>query len=225
MKKVSSGTLISSILFLIVGIILFTDPASIVKFISYFFGGILIGVGIYRCVNYYIQDKRLGVVNNNELAFGITAFILGLLFIVLASAIEFLIRIFFGVYLILIGISKIYQTFFTNDRTSKFYALIVVGVVFLLAGIYTIVRSNLELQLLGIFMIIYGITDFISYFVYRNGDSTDNSNINVVDNNVKEAKIVKEIATENVEVEEVVEDKKSTKKTKKQSKKKEKDNK
>ena len=196
MKK--NNSLLTPIVFLVIGVILFVDPDSMVKFISYILGGLLIIVGGYRCANYYIQDKRMGVVNNNELAFGITAFILGLLFIVLASAIEFLIRIFFGVYLILIGISKVYQTFFTTDRSSKFYALIVVGIIFLLGGVYTIVESNITLSIIGLFMIIYGVVDFISYFVYK-----DNGNSNPV----KEAVIVKEITSE----EELKKDKKNKK--------------
>ncbi len=200
MKK--NNSLLTPIVFLVIGVILFTDPDSMVKFISYILGGLLIIVGVYRCASYYIQDKRMGVVNNNELAFGITAFILGLLFIVLASAIEFLIRIFFGVYLILIGISKVYQTFFTTDRSSKFYALIVVGIIFLLGGVYTIVESNITLSIIGLFMIIYGVVDFISYFVYK-----DNGNSNPV----KETVIVKEITSEEEELKKDKKHKKSKK--------------
>ena len=204
MKK--NNSLLTPIVFLVIGVILFVDPNSMVKFISYILGGLLIIVGVYRCANYYIQDKRIGVVNNNELAFGITAFILGLLFIVLASAIEFLIRIFFGIYLILIGINKIYQTFFTTDRSSKFYALIVVGIIFLIGGIYTVVESNIALSIIGLFMIVYGAVDFISYFVYQDkGDS----------NPVKEAEVVKEIASEEEPVEETKKENKKSKKNKK----------
>ena len=207
MKK--NNSLLTSIVFLVIGVILFTDPDSMVKFISYIFGGLLIIVGVYRCANYYIQDKRMGVVNNNELAFGITAFILGLLFIVLASAIEFLIRIFFGVYLILIGINKVYQTFFTTDRSSKFYALIVVCIIFLIGGVYTIVESNITLSLIGLFMIIYGVVDFISYFVYQ--DKSGN-------NKIKEAEVVKEITSEEEIVEEHKKENKKNKKSKKTKK-------
>ena len=187
MKK--NNSLLTPIIFLVIGVLLFNDPNSIVKFISYIFGGLLIIVGVYRCVNYYIQDKRMGIVNNNELAFGITAFILGLLFIILAKTIESLIRIFFGVYLILIGIGKVYKTFFTTDRSSKFYALIIVGVIFLIGGVFTIISNEtiLPLEFVGLFMIIYGVVDFISYFVYQDKN---------VSNPVREAEVVKEITDE-----------------------------
>ena len=205
MKK-NSNNLINAIIFFVLGVVLFSNPDAVVKVISYILGGILILVGIYKCVNYYIQDKRLGVVNRNEIAFGITAVVLGLIFIVLASAIEFLIRVVFGAWMILEGLSKIFNTFYTTDRTSKFYALIVVGIIFVAAGIYTIVSANLALQIIGLFMIIYSIIDFISYFVYKEEK-----------NSTKEDKVVEtELLTKEDVIEaEVVEDNKKKSNSKK----------
>lgn len=167
MKKLGSLSLISAITFFIIGLILFTNPDAVVKFISYCIGGILILIGCYKVANYYIQDKRLGVVNNNEMAFGITAIILGVVFIFLASAIELLLRFIVGGYLLLIGLNKIASTFYTTDRSNKFYALIIVGLIFIAAGLYIIIVSNLALSIIGLFMMIYGVIDFVSYFVYK----------------------------------------------------------
>lgn len=165
--KNSKMSLISSIIFFILGLVIFLNPELFVKSISYGLGGLLILTGLYKSVNYYIQDKRLGIVNRNEIAFGITAIVLGIVFIFLASAIELLLRFIIGGWLIIRGISKITQTFFTTDRNSKFYALIIVGVILLLIGLYIILVSNLALSIIGLFMMIYGVIDFISYFVYR----------------------------------------------------------
>lgn len=209
MKDMKKNSLLSSIIFFVLGIILFTRPDALVKFISYLFGGVLIVVGLYKSANYYIQDKRLGVVNRNEIAFGITAIVLGVIFIVLASAIEFLIRIVFGFWMILEGITKITNTFYTTDRSSKFYALMVTGFIFAAAGVYTIASSNLALKVIGLFMIIYGVMDFATYFI--NVEKSD------VSSNIKE-EIVKEISTmtndEEVKEAEIVEEEKSKKKTK-----------
>ena len=167
MKKTSKLSLISSVAFFILGVIIFLNPGLIVKVVSYGFGGLLILIGIYKCVNYYIQDKRLGVVNRNEMAFGITAVILGVIFIFLADAIELLIRFIVGGWLVIAGINKIIKTFFTTDRSSKFYALIVIGIILIGIGLYIILISNLALSIIGLFMMLYGIIDFISYFVYK----------------------------------------------------------
>lgn len=159
--------LITGILFTIVGIIVFFNPYIVVKFISYFFGGLLIAIGGYKTVNYYVQDKNLGVVNQNEIAFGITAIVLGLLFIFLAGTIEFLIRFIIGGWLVVAGISKLSNTFYTTDRTSKFYALIIIGFIYIGIGLYIILVSNLALSIIGLFMAIYGIIDLTSFFVYK----------------------------------------------------------
>lgn len=199
MKKNSKVSLISGIVFFVLGIIIFLNPEILVKTISYGLGGLLILIGIYKTVNYYIQDKRLGVVNRNEIAFGITAIILGVVFIFLADAIELLLRFVVGGWLVIAGLNKIFSTFYTRDRNSKFYSLLVVGIILICIGLYIILVSNLALSIIGLFMMLYGITDFISYFVYKNNtvnsdlDNLLNSNIDkeeVKDKNNKDEVIV-----------------------------------
>lgn len=172
MKKSNNYSLVSGIIFFALGIVLFTKPDVFIKAISYVFGGILILIGLYKILNYYIKDKNLKVVNRNEMAFGVTAVILGLVFIFLADAIELVLRFIIGGYLILIGVGKVMQTFYTTDRSSKFYALIVVGLVIVITGVYTIVNSNLPLKIIGLFMVIYGLIDFISFFIYKDMSSS-----------------------------------------------------
>ena len=167
MKKDNKVSLISGIVFFILGIIIFLNPELLVKVISYGIGGLLILIGIYKSANYYIQDKRLGVVNKNEIAFGITAIVLGVVFIFLADAIELLIRFIVGGWLVIAGLNKIMGTFYTTSRDGKFYALLVVGVILIGIGVYIILVSNLALSIIGLFMMVYGIIDFISYFVYK----------------------------------------------------------
>ena len=170
MKSKGRMTLISSIALFAIGLLLFINPETVVKFISYCFGGLLIIIGAYKSVNYYIQDKRLGVVNRNEMAFGITAIILGVVFIFLADAIELLLRFIVGGWVIITGLSKIVSTFYTTNRDNKFYALLIMGFIFIALGLYIILVSNLALSIIGLFMMIYGIIDFISYFVYKDSN-------------------------------------------------------
>ncbi len=161
--KNNKSSIISSIVFLIVGIMLFIKPDAVIKFVSYLFGGVMLAIGAYRTLSYYIQNKRTQVVNHNELAFGITAMILGILLIFLANTIEFLLRIVVGVWVIGAGIGKIMQTFYTTDRTSRFYTLIVLGLVLIGLGLYTVLVSNIPLSIMGLFMVIYALIDLISY--------------------------------------------------------------
>ena len=169
MKKNSKVSLFSSLVFFVLGIVIFVNPDILVKTISYGLGGLLILIGVYRSVSYYIHDKNLGVVNRNEIAFGITAIVLGVVFIFLADAIELLIRFIVGGWLAIAGLNKIAKTFYTTDRDSKFYSLIIIGLILIGIGLYIILVSNLALSIIGLFMMIYGVIDFISYFVYKSG--------------------------------------------------------
>lgn len=167
MKKNSKLNLISGITFFVLGIIIFLNPDLLVKVVSYGLGSLLLLIGIYRTISYYIQDKRLGIVNRNEIAFGLTAIVLGIVFIFLADAIELLLRFVVGGWLVVAGINKIFKTFYTTERNSKFYSLLVIGIILIGIGLYIILVSNLALSIIGLFMMIYGLIDFISYFVYK----------------------------------------------------------
>ena len=201
MKKSENISLINSLLFFGIGLILFLNPNVVIKFISYCIGGVLLLVGAYKITNYYIQDKRLGVVNRNEMAFGITAVILGVVFIFL--------RFIVGGYLIISGLGKIMQTFYTTDRSSKFYALIVVGLIFIGAGLYTVIKANLPLSIIGLFMLVYGVINFVSYFVYKDKDNA------IVKENQKEENVKEEKVIET----ELIEEKEESQTKKKESKK------
>lgn len=190
MKKTNKVSLISSIAFFIIGLFIFLYPDSIIKFASYCFGGVLILIGLYRTFNYVIQDKKLGVVNKNEIAFGITAIVLGVVFIFLADAIELLLRFIVGGWIIITGISKIFQTFYMRNRDAKFYSLIVVGLILVAIGLYIVIVSNLAISIIGLFMVLYAIIDFISYFVYRDKEEVKQSSVISHDEDVIDAEVV-----------------------------------
>lgn len=191
MKDGRKITLLSSIVFFILGMIIFVKPEMVVKVISYVIGGGLILVGVYSTISYIVNDRRLKVVNYNEIMFGITAIILGLLFILLAGAIELLLRIVVGVWVIMSGISRIYTSMIYPVRDARFYSLIIVGIILIGLGFYIVFYSNLAISIIGLFMMLYGLIDFISYFVYKNASLEVNKKINSKED-VKEAEIVKD---------------------------------
>lgn len=219
MKKNDKNSLLTGIGFFVIGLFIFLNPDILVKLVSYGLGGILIALGLYKIANYYIQDKRFGIVNHHEIAFGITALVLGVVFIFLADAIALLLRLVVGIWLIIAGLGKIAKTFYTTSRDAKFVALIVVGVILIGIGLYIVLVSSLHLAIIGLFMMIYGLTDFISYFVYKEKKEEvieETSLVNNSENNDKEI-------IEEVEFEEKIEDE-STKDNKKKKSSKKKNN-
>jgi len=228
MKK-KKMSLLTGLLFFILGIIVFINPEVLVKTISYGLGGVLILTGAYKTLNYYIQDTNLGIVNRNEIAFGVTAIFLGIIFIFLADAIELLLRLIVGGWMIISGLNKIFKTFYSTTRNSKFYSFFIVGTFLILVGLYIIFVSNLALSIIGLFMMIYGIIDFVYCILSKNEtekmteldfyDLSDNNETNVKDEVIVETEFVaKEKKSENKET--VSEKKqKKNKKTKNKSQK------
>ena len=99
MKKIQefvydkNNSLFNSILFLLLGIILFTNPGGIVKFISYIIGGILIAIGIFNILSYYKTLKKLNIEYTSKLISGIIIIVIGFIVILFSSFIETTIRL------------------------------------------------------------------------------------------------------------------------------------
>ena len=51
-KKSGYLSLLSSILFLILGVLLINNPGGIVEFISYIIGGVFLAMGIFKIITY-----------------------------------------------------------------------------------------------------------------------------------------------------------------------------
>ena len=77
-KKTGVTSLITSIIFALIGILMITNPDGIIKFVSYIIGIIFIAMGIYKMFNYY-RNKGKYDIFNYDIAYGIIAIIIGLI--------------------------------------------------------------------------------------------------------------------------------------------------
>ena len=173
MKKVemivsnSKNNLFSSIIFLLFGIVLFTNPGGILKFLSYIAGGVLILIGIINILGYIKTLKNLNIEENIKLISGIILIVLGLIVMFFSSFIETTIRLIVGIWLIYCGILKIIDsTAFKSDKVS-YYVDLIIGILIIALGFYVSLKTNLVLSIIGLFIIIYSILDIISYIVFK----------------------------------------------------------
>lgn len=173
MKKVemivsnSKNNLFSSIIFLLFGIVLFTNPGGILKFLSYIAGGVLILIGIINIIGYIKTLKNLNIEENIKLISGIILIVLGLIVMFFSSFIETTIRLIVGIWLIYCGILKIIDsTAFKSDKVS-YYVDLIIGILIIALGFYVSLKTNLVLSVIGLFIIIYSILDIISYIVFK----------------------------------------------------------
>ena len=76
--KTEKTSIIISILFFLLGLILFIDFNGVINFISYVLGTIIIGLGVYKLWSYYRKKLNNEITDYNEFGFGVVDLILGL---------------------------------------------------------------------------------------------------------------------------------------------------
>lgn len=167
-KNVKKDTvnLITSILFLIVGILLFSNPGGVVKFITYIVGILFIIIGIGKLISYYRMNKKMNINNNSDLVLGVVFIILGVIIIFCSSAIEFVIRLVMGGWILYSGITKLIYSFSLKEmKVDTWLYVLIVSIIMIIFGLYIIVKSNLVFSTIGLFLIIYSIIEIIQFII------------------------------------------------------------
>lgn len=157
------SSILTSILFLVLGILLAINPGGIIKFLTYIIGLIFCIFGSIKLFSYY---KFKNEVSNIELTLGITAIIIGIIIMFCNSVIEFVIRLIMGGYILASGINKLIIAFNTKNYNDKWIGLLIVAGLLIICGLYIILKSNIILSSIGIVLIIYSSIDIISYLMY-----------------------------------------------------------
>ena len=163
MKK--DTNLFTSILFLVVGILLFSNPGGVVKFITYIVGILFIIMGIGKIFSYYQMIRKMNVNNTSDFILGIVAVVLGIIVIFCSSAIEFVIRLVMGGWILYSGVVKLIYSLNLRDlKVDSWLYVLIVSIIMIICGLYVIVISNL-VSTIGLILIIYSIIEIIQYII------------------------------------------------------------
>lgn len=163
-KNYSSITvLISSIMFFILGAVMFTNPESIVLFISYVIGGIIIVLGLFSCIKNYLDIKKDNNTSSKGMVLGIVLIIIGLVFIFLAGVIEAVVRLVIGGFILFSGITRLINTMYLDKKTTKFIVLLILSIILIGGGLYTILETNLAFKAIGLVLMIYASLEIFGY--------------------------------------------------------------
>ncbi len=155
--------LISSIIFFILGAIMFTSPNVMVVVISRVIGGIIAIIGVFNCIKNYIEVKKDNTTSSIGMISGIIGIVIGLVFISLAGVIEALIRFLIGGWILFMGINRLINVLYLKKPKSKFIVLLIVAILLIGAGLYTILEANLAFQAIGLVLMIYAGLEIFSY--------------------------------------------------------------
>ena len=190
MKKIEVKTynmgesLFNAILFFILGIILFTNPNGVVKFVIYILGAFSILIGIFKLLVYY-QTAQFNP-NKKEIVNGMIYMLIGMITIICSivffDAIETVLRLTVSIFLLYVGINRLINTFKQPKGEKIIYfvnALLIIALSISLAFI-----QNLPFRIVGLFIIVYSIIEIIGFILCKRKSNIKES--------IKEATVILE---------------------------------
>lgn len=158
--------IISAIISLIIGVILFTRPDLVTIVISYMLGTLLLIYGIWKIIYFSYQKGKDNTISNKLCIPGILLIVIGLIFIFLSSAVEQFVRFLIGALILIVGINRIINLSSIDDKkSSRFIASLIVSLIIIGIGLYIILYSNLVFSSLGLIIIIYSIMEIVNYII------------------------------------------------------------
>ena len=156
MKKTGWTSLLSSIVFAILGIILITNPEGTVKFVSAILGIMFILAGAYKIISYYQNKGKYDI-----------AIILGIATIAYSEQISSIFRIFIGIWIVYSSIMRFSLALKLKTISSNIWIYsIILAICMFICGLYTIFVSNLVVVSIGISILIYAIIDAIEDIIF-----------------------------------------------------------
>lgn len=161
-KNYSVIMLVISILFFILGAVMYTKPEFIILVFSYVIGGLIILFGIYYCIKNYVEIKNNKETSSKDMIIGLTLVVVGLIFIFLANVIEALVRLIIGGYILFIGITRFISSLYMKKDT-RFFVSLGLSLLLIAGGLYTILEANLAFQTIGIVIMAYSVIEIIGF--------------------------------------------------------------
>ncbi len=193
-NKITIKNLIYAILFLVLGIIFITSKDDIIGIVSKVIGIIFIIAGIVKSIVYIYMKGKLGEYKLSELFIGLLVIGLGVLFIVFSGTLSFAIRIIVGVWALLAGINRIILALSIKQFDSTGFKMFLLSA-FIMIIVGVLLISGLFDKIIGIFIIIYSMSEIVDYIYYVSKDKkfekTTVSETTLVKSNKKDKKFMK----------------------------------
>lgn len=166
LKKTGYASIIESIIFAILGIILILKPEETVKIISYILGACFIIVGTYKIIN-YIQTKGKNDLYNYNLIYGVMAIVIGLIAIIYSSTIGAIFRIIIGIWIIYSSIVRVSSSLKLRALKSNIWIYtLIISIIMFICGLYIALNEGTIIVTVGILMLVYAVMDIIENIIF-----------------------------------------------------------
>ncbi len=166
LKRDACESILSAVVFLIIGILIASNPQGIVLTFSYIIGGIFTIIGLAKIISYFVMKGNEDLFNY-DLVFGIIAMVSGIIFITQSSLISTLFRVMIAIWLMYSALIRgttamKLKKFEINTWWFALISAILMGIV----GFYIMSSPGILVASLGIFMICYAVVDLINGIIF-----------------------------------------------------------
>jgi len=163
LKRASWSDMIISVIFILFGIFLVTNPGAVTTMLSVILGGIFVALGVFKIIEYVSKGKE----DSYLLGIGAVAILAGVVIIFATGIILSIFRIIIGVWIIYTGIMNLQTAAVWKDYKSRLWLATVIGsILIIIAGIYILANSGAILETIGWIIIIYGIIDIMERIIF-----------------------------------------------------------
>ena len=163
LKRAGFTSILSSLVFLLLGILLVVNPDAMVQAISYVIGVLLIAIGIVKVISYF-TSKDDYLFYDYRLIYGALCIILGILVTVSGNAIASFFRIIIGIWIILSGIARLDLSVRLKGADTGYWILSLLLSILIL--VYVMFAPGTILVTLGVILIAYSIMDIIESIIF-----------------------------------------------------------
>ncbi len=166
LRKEGVSSLISSIIFAILGIILINNPIGAVKLVSYILGGLFAVIGIYKIL-VYLKERGNEDFYNHDMIYGIGSILLGIITVTYISELGLLLRILVGLWIVYSAMLRISLSLKLKKMSSNIWICsLVFSIIMLLCGLYTLFVPNAIVVTIGALILVYSLLDICEAIIF-----------------------------------------------------------
>ena len=166
-KRTAVTSILTSIIFAILGIIMIANPVETIEIVAAILGITIIVIGAEKIISYFVLKGNQDFFNY-ELIYGIIPILFGILIMAYSSTFAAIVRIVIGIWIAYTGLMKINISLKLKSAGIKSWAVVLtVSTISLLAGILVMFSNTSSIVLItAVVMIVYAITDIIDEFIF-----------------------------------------------------------
>ena len=167
-NKYINLSIILSVLFMIVGVLLIIWPKASLDTFAYIIGTILIVYGIYSFIDSFTINPIFFFF---QMVTSILSFLLGICVFLNPSIFESIIPITLGIFFVISGIFSLRISFIIKDMGSSFVMSLISSILMIICGIILIINPAGTIivltTLIGILLIVYSISNVVDMCIFK----------------------------------------------------------